>query len=53
MIARLALLGSVAVGVAAGQAGRYYLQNVATHPINRIAELLPHNWKPLATAVQA
>ena len=22
------------------------LSRIATHPINRIADLLPHNWKP-------
>ncbi len=32
---------------------RDVLSRVATHPINRIAELLPHNWKPLADAAQA
>jgi transposase len=29
------------------------LSRIATHPINRIEELLPHNWKPLAAAAQA
>lgn len=23
------------------------LSRIATHPITRIAELLPHNWKPI------
>ncbi|MBV8819575.1 MAG: IS66 family transposase [Acidobacteriaceae bacterium] len=32
---------------------RDVLSRIATHPVNRIAELLPHNWKPLAAAVQA
>lgn len=32
---------------------RDVLSRVATHPMNRIAELLPHNWKPLASPVQA
>jgi hypothetical protein len=26
------------------------LSRVATHPISRIEELLPHNWKTLAAA---
>ena len=25
------------------------LSRIATHPINRIAEFLPHNWKPVLT----
>ena len=32
---------------------RDVLSRVATHPIHRIAELLPHNWKTLATATQS
>ena len=32
---------------------RDVLTRIATHPIQRIRELLPHNWKTLATAPQA
>lgn len=29
------------------------LSRIATYPVNRLAELLPHNWKLTHTAVQA
>ena len=29
------------------------LSRLATHPVNRLTELLPHNWKPLNFPVQA
>ena len=32
---------------------RDVLSRIATHPVRRIAELLPHTWKPLASPVQA
>lgn len=32
---------------------RDVLTRIATHPIHRIQELLPHNWKTLATASSA
>ena len=30
---------------------RDVLSRIATHPVHRLAELLPHNWKPLGTAI--
>jgi transposase len=32
---------------------RDVLSRIATHPMSRLAELLPHNWKPLQAAAQA
>jgi transposase len=32
---------------------RDVLSRIATHPINRIEELLPHNWKVISAAAQA
>jgi len=32
---------------------RDVLSRIATHPVNRLAELLPHNWTPLQATVQA
>jgi transposase len=32
---------------------RDVLTRIPTHPIQRLEELLPHNWKPLAAAVEA
>jgi transposase len=29
------------------------LSRIANHPVNRLAELLPHNWKTLNAAIQA
>ena len=32
---------------------RDVLSRIATYPVNRLAELLPHNWKPREPAIQA
>lgn len=32
---------------------RDVLSRIATHPVNRIAELLPHNWKPIGAAASS
>ena len=32
---------------------RDVLSRIATYPVHRLAELLPHNWKPLNPAIQA
>jgi transposase len=32
---------------------RDVLSRIATYPVQRLAELLPHNWKPLDPAIQA
>ena len=32
---------------------RDVLSRIATYPVNRLADLLPHNWKPLEAAAQA
>jgi IS66 C-terminal element len=31
---------------------RDVLSRIATYPVHRLAELLPHNWKPLHSAIQ-
>jgi transposase len=31
---------------------RDVLSRIATHPINRLAEWLPHNWQPLDATLQ-
>jgi hypothetical protein len=32
---------------------RDVLSRITKHPVHRIDELLPHNWKPLGAAAQA
>jgi transposase len=32
---------------------RDVLSRIAMHPLHRLAELLPHNWKPVEVAPQA
>jgi peptide/nickel transport system permease protein len=44
--------GSLVYPLGTDHVGRDVLSRIATYPVHRLAELLPHNWKPLDSAIQ-